>query len=443
MTLTPPPRTLPRRRLLALGTAAAVAAPAIRAARADEAVDVVVVGAGAAGLTAAARLGALGLGCTVIEARGRVGGPVHTDARLGLPFDAGAQYLHWGERNPWRPIAARLGVETQEEDGGGSLGIYANGIVLPQEERGRRRRAFEAIDRLIAAGARPDRSIAAAVGAAGGDLTDSAGGLTRLTLGEEPERVSAADYDQLWAGDDLVCPQGFGTLLERFAAGRPIRLGVPVTRIDWSGRGVAVETGSGTLRARAAIVTVSAGVLRAGRIAFSPALPPAHLAALDGLGMGAYTKIALRLDRAKLSGDLSDAIDVGAAHETISFEAWPFGRDLVICYLGGDYARAVCRTGEAAAVAHATERLARVFGARVTAAVTGGVLADWWTDPLAAGCYSYARPGQAGARLALRPAIGGRVWLAGEASAGGGAMTAGGAALEGERAADEVARALR
>lgn len=442
MTSGPRPSPLSRRDVVVLGTAV-LAAPAVHSATEEAALDVVVVGAGAAGLTAAARLRALGHRVIVLEARGRVGGRVHTDRRLGIPFDAGAQYLHWGERNPWRPIAARLGVATQEEDGGGSLGIYANGIVLPEEERGRRRRAFARIDQLIAAGTRPDRSIADAVGAAGGDLTDSAGGLTRLTLGEEPERVSAADYDQLWSGDDLVCPDGFGTVLERFAADFPVRLNQVVTRIDGSGRGVAIETGSGTLRARAAIVTVSVGVLRSGRIAFAPALPAAHRAALEGLGMGAYTKIALRIDRAKRPGDLADAIDVGASHETISFEAWPFGRDLVVCYLGGDYAREVCRMGEAAAVAHATGRLARVFGAGVAAAVDGGVLSNWWTDPFSEGCYSYARPGQAGARLALRAPIAGRIWLAGEASAGGGAMTAGGAALEGERAANEVARALR
>ena len=70
--------------------------------------------------------------------------------------------------------------------------------------------------------------------------------------------------------------------------------------------------------------------------------------------------------------------------------------------------------------------------------MTGGRLAGWWTDPFARGSYSIARPGHAGAREALRAPIGERIWLAGEATAGGGAMTVGGATLEGERAAAAV-----
>ena len=75
------------------------------------------------------------------------------------------------------------------------------------------------------------------------------------------------------------------------------------------------------------------------------------------------------------------------------------------------------------------------FGARARDAVIDGRLAGWWTDPFARGSYSIADPGHAAAREALRAPIGERIWLAGEATAGGGAMTVGGAYLEGERAA--------
>lgn len=431
------------RRAVVAGALGALATPALSRAAATEAVDVAIVGAGAAGLTAATRLRSLGRRVVVLEARGRPGGRVHTDRRLGEPFDSGAHYLHWAERNPWRAVAARLGVEVGEESASPGFGIYANGLALPDEARSRRRRAFLRIDALIAAGTDPDRSVADAVRAAGEDARESAAGLMRLTLGEEPDRVSAADYEQLWSGEDLVCPDGYGTLLERYASGLPVRYAETVRRLDWSGPGVRVETSGGVLHARAAIVTVSVGVLRSGRFAFNPGLPPETEAALQGLGMGAYTKIALRMDRSRLRGTaLTNALDLGPPDGVVSVEAWPFGRDLVICYLGGDFARALCAAGEREAVDHAAERLGRIFGSGVRAAVAGGALADWWTDHLSAGSYSIARPGHAAARLALRRPIGRRIWLAGEASAGGGAMTAGGAALEGERAAAEVARAI-
>ena len=406
--------------------------------------DVVVIGAGAAGIAAARRLRALGRTVLVVEARDRVGGRVATDTRLGLPFDAGAQYLHWAERNPWRGLASEYGIATEEDLGGRPPRIYMGGRTIPDSERGARRAAFSRLDGLLSAGTRPDRSIAQAVATAGPLLADAATGLTRLTLGEEPGRVSAADYDALWSGDDLVVPTGFAGLVGRAAQGLDIRLATPVTRIGWSSGGVSVDTGSGAIRARATIVTVPVGVLAAGGLDFEPGLPTATRDAIDGLGTGAYTKIALRLDRSRFdAAQLADAIDLESPDATTSFEVWPFGRDLVIAYCGGDFARSLCQAGERAAVAHAVERLAAITEPALAGAVQAGVLADWWTDPFARGSYSVAKPGRFAARSALREPIGGRIWLAGEFTAAeGGAMTAGGAFLEGERAAEAAARAL-
>jgi monoamine oxidase len=317
-----------------------------------------------------------------------------------------------------------------------------NGLEVPEAERRRRRAAFGRIDEVIAAGAQPDRSIAESVRGIA-DLGPSAAGLSLLTLGEEPDRVSSADYDQLWAGDDLVMREGYGSLVTRYGASLPIRLSTQVRRIDWSGSGIAIESPAGTLRARAAIVTVPVGVLQAGGITFTPDLPGLMQDAIGGLGMGAYTKIALAIDRAKLgNATFEDTIDIDPAGGTTSFEIFPFERDLIIAYCGGDYARALCAGGERAAIAHIGSRLQVVYGARVAAAITGGVLAGWWSDPLSRGGYSIARPGHLPAREALRQPVGDRVWFAGEASAGGGAMTVGGASLEGERAAREVLRTL-
>jgi monoamine oxidase len=79
-----------------------------------------------------------------------------------------------------------------------------------------------------------------------------------------------------------------------------------------------------------------------------------------------------------------------------------------------------------------------MVGGHIRQAIRGGRLAAWWTDPFARGSYSVARPGRVAARQALRQPVGGKVFLAGEASAGGGAMTVGGATLEGQRVARAV-----
>ena len=401
-------------------------------------VDVAIVGAGAAGLAAAKELRKAGRSFVVLEARARIGGRAYTDDTLGIPFDAGAQYIHWAERNPWKKIADELKVPLEEDSSGGIPVVFANGVRMPDDERARRRSAFSRISQALEGGVSADRSFAEAVKGASPEIVGAAGGITQFALGEDPERVSIADYDQLWAGDDYVIPGGYGALVTRWGADVPVRLSTPVSAIRWDGRGVALETAAGSLTAGAAIVTVPIGVLKAGGIRFTPELPAPLQEALDGLGMGAYTKLALKIDRARVepleTADYIELVDGNA----VSFEFWPFGRDLCIVMLGGDGARRLCEAGEGAAIDFATARLAGMVGGHVRQAIGGGRLAAWWTDPYARGSYSVARPGRVAARQALRQPVGGKVFLAGEASAGGGAMTVGGATLEGQRVARAV-----
>jgi monoamine oxidase len=401
-------------------------------------IDVAVVGAGAAGLAAAKALKKAGRSFVVLEARDRIGGRAFTDDSLGVLFDAGAQYIHWADRNPWKKIAEKLKVPLEEDDFGQMPLVFANGVRMPDEERARRRSGFSRIWRALEAGASADRSFAEAVKDAPPEIVAAAGGITQFSLGEEPENVSIADYEQLWSGDDYLVPSGYGALVARHGADVPVRLSTPVDAIRLADRGVELETPKGTLRAGAAIVTVPIGVLKAGAIRFSPELPAALTDALEGLGMGAYTKIALKLDRERVGAleatDLIEVVDGGA----VSFEFWPFGRDLAVVLLGGDHARKLCEAGERAAIDFAVERLAGMLGGRIRQAVTGGRLAAWWTDPYARGSYSVARPGRVAAREALRQPVDGRIFFAGEATAGGGAMTVGGATLDGERVARAV-----
>lgn len=431
------------RRSLMIGTAL-LAAPAVRAARSDD--PVVVVGAGAAGLAAAATLRRAGQAFVLIEARERVGGRAFTDRSLGpeRPFDAGAQYIHWAERNPWKPIAARDGVRIADQSGWART-LVIDGRAATDAERASRRAGFASLPAVMAAAGGPDRSMLDAVRADGPGAVRAAEDLARLLLGEEPGRVSSQDYDGLWPGDDLWV-DGYGALVARHHADLPAKLRTVATGLDWSGSGVAVETDRGKLQAAAVIVTVPLGVLASGAIHFTPRLPDATLAAVDGLGMGAYTKIALALDPASVDlKEVSDAVSVAktrGAEQAVYFEMAPFGRALAIANLGGDWARALCEAGESAAIDAATQRLATILGGHVRNAIVGGRLAGWWTDPFARGSYSIVKPGQAGSREALRVPIADRVFFAGEALAGGGAMTVGGATLDGERAATAALKAL-
>jgi len=432
--------------LAAVGASAATLSWPARAQTRD--VDVIVIGAGAAGIGAARELARLGRSFVVLEARDRVGGRVHTDTSLGEPFDAGAEWLHFFERNPWTDLARELGVPTQAGRWGDLLRNYKAGVRLPDAAIEARRAGFrDLFERLEDSGRwwRRDKSFADLAAGGGPDLVGAAYGMSILDLGEEPERSSAGDYEELWSGASLLVPSGYGALVTRAAEGLPVELSTPVTRLDWSGPRVEIETPRGTIRAGAAIVTVSVGVLAAGGIRFEPALPAATRDALGGIGMGALTKVALLMDGERFGlapGD--DLLDTSDDRHLLSAEAFAYDRNLIVCTMGGDHARAVVESGEAAAVDHAVSRLVGMLGSDVRAHVRGGRLAGWWRDPLALGAYAVVRPGALGARKALAQPIGERIWLAGEATAGGGSTTAGGATLAGRQAATEAAaRVLR
>ncbi|MGX7707239.1 flavin monoamine oxidase family protein [Methylobacterium sp. Gmos1] len=449
--------TLSRRSLLA---GAAILAASSKARAAADA-DVAVIGAGAAGLAAAAAIRKSGHSVVVLEARNRIGGRAFTETALGpgRSFDAGGQYVHWAERNPWREIALAAKVRTSDDATSPWPVLVKDGVRASEAERRQRRSGFGRVSALLDHPAGPDRSVAQAVAGEDEAARAAATGLTRLTLGEEPDRVSTADYDQLWSSDDIWV-DGYGALVAGHYADLPVRLDTPVTAIDWRGQGVALETPRGTLRAACAVVTVPVGVLAAGSLRFTPDLPAAMADAVAGLTMGAYTKIGLALDLAKLrtqdlrtqdlrtqdlgAQDLRDAVILrsGTPGLTAYLEMQPFGKPLAVLHCGGDGARALCEAGEAAALAAATDHLASVFGGDIRPAITAGRLAAWWTDPFSRGSYSIARPGHLAAREALHVPVAERIYFAGEAAAGGGAMTVGGATLDGERAARDVLRRL-
>jgi monoamine oxidase len=431
-----------RTMLTGSGAMAASLALPLRDAHAAE-FDVIVIGAGAAGLAAAHGLKAAGRKAIVLEARGRVGGRAFTDSSLGPAYDAGAMFIHWAERNPWVQIARELGVATQEEAWGGGFQVFADGKPMADSDRQKRRGAFGQIDRRLETIdlSKRDLSVRDLLGDLGPDMSQIASSGLLLSIGEESDRISARDYQRLWAGDDLVVPSGYGNLVARHGAGLDIRLNQPVSEIRWDGPGVAVTTPSGTLQANACIVTVPVGVLKAGAIRFTPDLPARNREALDGMGMGALTKIALKVegDRFGITPGAS-FLEAGSPSRLMNFDLFPDGKDLIIAYCGGDHARALSTAGPDAARADVTELLVAMIGADIRKAVTGLSFPAWWTDPFSRGSYSVCLPRHEAARQQLAEPVGGRIFIAGEATAGGGAMTVGGATLAGRAAAAAVAR---
>jgi monoamine oxidase len=413
-------------------------------ARADD-TDVVVIGAGAAGIAAGRRLQELGKRFVIIEASDRVGGRVHTDTSLGDPFDAGAAYIHFSGHNPWAEIAREVGVDAA---GGYRLWrgsrAFRNGIPLTDDEaRERWQAASKVSDAFADVSERWDESFAAAVEDESRAVIDVARTRALLATGEEPQFVSVADFERLDGGSDLVVREGYGTLVSRYAEGLPVRFGVRAEEIDWSGAGVRIVTNQGTIRARGVIITVSVGVLQSGRMKFTPRLPRETLDAIGGLRMGALSKLALRLEGDRFGFEPHAFLqEVADPAKITSFEMWPFERNLVLAVFGGDYARDLGRRGEAAATEEMLDRLVKMAGGNVRKAFKGSKLWAWPENPYSLGSYSVALPGRMRAREALAKPVGDKLWFAGEASAGAGSMTAGGASLAAREAVRQLAAKL-
>jgi monoamine oxidase len=412
-------------------------------------VDVLVVGAGAAGIAAARALRHTGLSCQVLEARTRPGGRAHTDtATLGAPFDLGATWLHAAHRNPLRPLAEALGIVPFDHGLARVSACFDAGRLVGEAEMA----TYDAVwndfhDRLRATPMQPGDSAAAlAVRAGFGD------GYWDATVAhwEGPvicaaplSAMDARDYlDTQLEAPDLLLPEGAGTLLARLAEGLPITYGAVVARVEWGGRLMVVEGGFGRIRARAVIVTVPTAVLASGGIRFDPPLPVATEQAIHDLPLGLLTKIGLRAagaDRLDLPPFAGLERRVEREEEAaMTAIAWPFGHDHLMGFVGGTAALALAAEGPDATLAFAFEELARSFGSRATTAIRrrGALVSNWARDPFSLGAYSHALPGRAGARTVLgAPLAGGRLCFAGEACHPSLAATLGGAWESGAAAA--------
>ena len=426
----------------------------------DADIDVAVIGAGLAGLGAATALRARGRSCAILEAADRAGGRAWTTypaALGGAWFDMGAVWLHDAAHNPLVPIAEAAGDRLLRSDAIRTERTYiGNRLTTAAEDRdyaGASARFEAAADMLLRDNA--DIPLSAVAASLPHDpwapTIEAWEGPVICTV--NAERFSARDWRRnALSGTNLVPEGGIGAFVERrLPAGLDIRLHTAATRIAWGGPGgrVTVETSAGTIAARACIVTVSTGVLASGALRFAPALPDLVQDSIAALPMGLAIKVALRAsgpDRLDLPTHCSVDRQVARGGDTLMpFQCWPFGRDYVQGWVGGDIAWALGKAGEAAAADFARDQLRAIFGGRVDRVFAGGgtLVTRWDADPWVRGAYCYAVPGQSAARDRLaEPVGGGHLMFAGEACNVPYAGTVAGAWLSGQDAAAAIDRTL-
>jgi monoamine oxidase len=405
-------------------------------------VDVVVIGAGAAGVAAARRLMGAPLRVAVLEARDRPGGRAWTrrDRALGFDIDLGCGWLHSADENEWARIARDLGMTIDPTPPPWSRAAIEQGFPIAEQQdfRAALGRFYKRLD--AAADIEPDQA-AASLMEPGGRWNALINAVSSYVNGAELDRISIRDWGRYHDTEiNRRVEGGYGALVAAYAAPLDVAFHCPVTRIDHSGRRLRLSTGHGDLIADAAIVTVPAAIIAREELRFAPALPE-KIAAAEALPLGLADKVFLRVaaaDDLSLQTRLFGAIDRTA---TGSYHLRPFGAPVIEGYFGGACARALEAEGDGAFTAFAIDEIVAQLGSDMRRRLSPLAETAWGRDRFARGSYSHARVGQADQRAALAAPVDDRIFFAGEAASLHDFSTAHGAYRTGVAAAEAALEA--
>jgi len=439
------------RRSAVAGLVSALSCPAVAGLRREPDFDVLVIGAGAAGIAAGRRLLASNKKFAILESSDRMGGRCFTDtATFNLPYDRGACSIHLPAQSSLAKLAAQTGTELYLDPERQQFRVRGrNGLEKNLEEIHSKLELEEFYaDRVLcyaaiaqAAAGEDDISCAKALPADLGDWRRTMEFvLGPYRFGAELTELSAKEYAlSIYRRPARLCRQGVGALIEKLALGVPIKFFSPVTLVDWGERSVALTTGEGVVTARAAIVTASTAVLASGKIRFRPNLPSAYASALEKLKLGCYDHVALTFNGNPLGLDANEVVfERVYTNKTAALFANVHATRLSLLTLAGRTGAELADKGENAMTDFALDWISGVFGWRARNAVLRVHATSWTKDPWTLGAFSWAPPGAQEARKALSEPLNDVVWFAGEAVHQTFWGTVGGAWQNGERAADAV-----
>ena len=398
-------------------------------------VDVLVIGAGAAGLAAADELARAGRSVLLVEARNRVGGRCLTRhlPALPVPVELGAEFIH-GRPRATLDLLKRAGiaaVDSTRTQRVALAGVLHSTNIFAQAQRVARKelkggetsfRAFLARQRLP----KLTRTLATMM-VQGFDAAD-------------PARISAREVIEEWSGSGLGASQprpwgGYGALMEFLARNANVQLETVVRAVRWSRRSVEVE---GSCRgepwrawAPRAVITVPIGVLP--MLGIREKKP-----ALAKLASGPVVRVAMAFREAfweKPHPGVAFFHSPEAAFPTF-WTPLPMHAPLLTAWAGGPKAQKLTGKRPEALLRHALASVRSVLGKIEDPSAF--LVHDWQADPFARGGYSYVKVGGTGAREELAAPLEDTLYFAGEATDVEQSGTVGGALASGVRAAREI-----
>ena len=422
-----------RRKLLVSG-AALLAMPSILRPAQAAVVDVIIIGAGIAGLSAARKLVGAGKRVVVLEARDRIGGRIHTDRSLGFAAELGANWIHGSNKNPLADLAKNSGARTVRFDHNNIAVLSGSGN--PIDDGTRFAELSQTYEQIIAAVSATcggklaqnalEDPLKKAVGEFGLNSADT--DIMNVLLDREfaseyaasPKQLNqcAGEIGEAFNGDDLIVTNGYDRLPNMLAKGLNVQLSEPVESIGWSQSSVSVLTSKMRYTGSYCICTVPLGVLKSGAIKFETDLPDNHLEAIDRIGFGNFAKAIVTFEGEAVLPQTNVAFvpNKRRVFRNLVGLSGIAGRPAVMAYSGGEDA---VKAGQMTDRQIAQEIAESVALARRSASsrIANVLVSRWSKDPFAQGAYSY--PGivtKAEDFEALAKPVDGRLYFAGEAA---------------------------
>ncbi len=435
-----------------------------------ESCDVIVIGAGAAGLTAARQLAGAGLRVAVLEARDRIGGRIWTiQPASGVPVELGAEFIH-GHPSGVFDLVAAGNLDVHEF--GGPAWVQVDGELTRRDDFFAHTRSV--LEKMDARG--PDRSFANFLDMNEADDDDAKlWGLEYVEgfHGALAERISVHSLvrdiraeREVEGAHTYRLRHGYQALLKTMLDALPkelvsIHLNTVVNVVRWTKHRVEVSasTGNGAdfeFTASAVVITLPLGVLQAphntpGAVSFEPPLLEKS-SALHLLYMGQTIRSSLIFsepwwehlqvqDSAK--GALRDMGFVFSHQEW--FPTWwtrVTSAPVLTGWAASRRGERLSGRSESFIRDKALESLASLFHVPLRTLqemLQSSHVHDWQSDPYARGSYSYVGVGGDRAQSELAAPIMDTLFFAGEATnCEGHHGTVHGAIATGERAADEI-----
>ena len=410
--------------------------------------DVVVIGAGAAGLAAARVLSGAGRRVCILEARSRAGGRVFTrhEPGLPLPIELGAEFVHGETTTTFRIVdaAALTACELPDDhwwskDGRREkIAGFWDRIDAVRSKIGALKKDVSFAD-FLRTRKLPPRMRELACNFVEGYHASHADRISARVL-----RTADQEQDDPAGNKQFRIANGQDALIEWLRAGLDpervdLRLSTPVAHIAWDKGAVTVDE---QFRAQAAILTIPIGVWKAGVIRFDPALTGKEKA-IAKIEAGHVVKITFRF-RERWWPELN-FLHTNDRFMPTWWTTAPVRSPLLTGWAGGHAADAMLAEGEEAMLDRALQSMSTAFGVprkKIDPLLTGSFTHDWQKDPFSRCAYSYAAVGGENAHAALARPLRQTLFFAGEATSGDQTGTVAGAIESGFRAARETLRFL-